>query len=743
MQKSTPFEGGQEGIHISDADASMSGSIPWPVSAVSVSGLYKLSSDLKIPFIPHLDQQRAQNAAQQQELGEEYPEPDLYDAAAEAMFPGLKTHEELRLDVDGPYPQMTASGTITRSLFGRLHWIAKLKRSGRFSWSGHIWFKEGHLASLPQTNVSITVSNSLHSHQRRITAKFTGGGAPVRIRAFRFHSAYYHEVEFEFDREEGVTAVTSIDTDAHPNRPASIPVESLSIDTVFRRAGFKTTRLAGNDIPTSETGANSTWSDTEMHDAMQTYWSRFDNKPQWSLWTLFANQHDFGTSLGGIMFDDIGPNHRQGTALFYNSFISQAPAGDPAPGAWVNRMRFWTAVHEMGHAFNLAHSWQKSLVFDGKGPWIPLPDEPEARSFMNYPYSVSGGQTAFFADFEFRFSDSELLFLRHAPMQYVQMGNADWFDHHGFEQAEVSAEPSLRLEIRVNREQARFEFLEPVMLELKLTNISDQPMLLPDDLLSNSEAMTVIIKRQDQPAKARQPYAHYCRKPGQTVLKCGESLYESLFVAAGRGGWQIAEPGDYLVQICLHRGNEDVVSNALKVRVQPPLQKQEELLAQDFFEDDVARLLTFDGGDYSRQARDTLQDVAAQLSERRVAEHAKVALYLPQTAPTKYLDFSQERPRILVRQASYDAITEMENLLATQAGTVAETLGHVDYNYYANKLADAVGLAADKVVLESVGSALQTAAQALSARHVKPEVVQRLEERAKQLGKAAGTGKAA
>ena len=68
---------------------------------------------------------------------------------------------------------------------------------------------------------------------------------------------------------------------------------------------------------------------------------------------------------------------------------------------------------------------------------MPLADEPEARSFMNYPYNVAGGQAAFFADFEFRFSDQELLFIRHAPERFVQMGNAAWFDHHGFEEAAV------------------------------------------------------------------------------------------------------------------------------------------------------------------------------------------------------------------------------------------------------------------------------------------------------------------
>ena len=98
---------------------------------------------------------------------------------------------------------------------------------------------------------------------------------------------------------------------------------------------------------------------------------------------------------------------------------------------WVERMRFWTACHEMGHAFNLAHSWQKAF---GTG-WIPLLNEPEVRSFMNYPFRVSGGQTSFFSDFAYRFSDQELVFMRHAPERLVQMGNASWFDHHAFEQA--------------------------------------------------------------------------------------------------------------------------------------------------------------------------------------------------------------------------------------------------------------------------------------------------------------------
>jgi len=122
------------------------------------------------------------------------------------------------------------------------------------------------------------------------------------------------------------------------------------------------TKSGGDTIvPIAGAGAGAQWSDVEMHDATQVHWSRFANKAQWSPWTLLPSLHEQGPSLGGIMFDDIGPNHRQGTAIFEDAFIATAPAGDPAPAAWAQRMRCWTAAHEMGHACNLAHSWQKSL----------------------------------------------------------------------------------------------------------------------------------------------------------------------------------------------------------------------------------------------------------------------------------------------------------------------------------------------------------------------------------------------
>jgi hypothetical protein len=663
----------------SDANT-MATPFPQPISwpwVPAVSGLYEWKRSIKIPTPLPIDNTPSETT----------------DTADDLLF---LQREELRLDVDGRYPQNVASGTSFFFLASQVHWIANLKSTGSDTWMGKIWYKDGETAKFPYTQIEVKVTPSWFLHLRSATVTFSGPGISNRTLTYQYRSFSFHTVEFEYDIESGITPVTEIETHAHPNRPGSLPSETLSIETVFRRCGFGVTKSGGdNVIAGPPPGVEGQWSDNEMHDAMQTHWSRFADAPQWSLWVLFASQHEQGSSLGGIMFDDIGPNHRQGTALFYNSFISNPPGNDPNPTAWVKRMQFWTAVHEMGHAFNLAHSWQKALGT----PWIPLTNEPEARSFMNYPYNVAGGQTAFFSDFEFRFSDAELLFMRHAPSRFVQQGNADWFDHHGFEQHHISPEPSLKLDLRVNRSNTLFEFLEPVVLELKLTNISSQPQLISDKLLSELEHLMIIIKKDGKPARQFLPYAQYCWKSETRVLMPGESTYESLFVSVGKTGWEIAEPGYYTVQVALHleTTEEDIVSNPLRLRIAPPRGYEEEFLAQDFFSEDVGRILTFDGSRILTQGNNILREVAAKLSNRKVAYHAQVALASAMAKEYKILDLDNPKePKIKVLPAHLpEASQEFSQALIQHPQTSAETLGHIDYKHYVDQFSETLAKAGE------------------------------------------------
>jgi hypothetical protein len=474
-----------------------------------------------------------------------------------------------------------------------------------------------------------------------------------------------------------------------------------------------------------------TWSDMEMHDSMQIHWSRFANKAQWALWVFYASLHESGTNLGGIMFDDIGPNHRQGTALFVDSFIAQAPANDANPAAWIDRMRFWTAVHEMGHAFNLAHSWQKS----GGTPWVPLADEPEARSFMNYPYNVAGGQTAFFSDFEFRFSDPELLFIRHAPERFVQMGNADWFDHHAFEEAAALEEPTLKLELRVNRDRPRYEFMEPVWLELKLTNASDRPQLVDANVL-DVNSVTLILKRNGRDARQLVPFRQKCVQPAPKPLLPGESIYGTVLASAGLNGWDVAEPGTYLVQAAVRIGEEDVVSAPLMLRIAPPLSREEEYAAGDLFTHDAARVLVFGGSRFLDAANDALQEIVARLPERRIALHARVALGNPLTLDYKLLVPIDGQLKLDMRRAHADEATSLiQPALMERPHVAAESFGHVRYRSIAERVAQRLAAAgAESEAAATIDSAIETLSSRIpDDRPVKAEVIGQLRETRKRL----------
>ncbi|HJL15572.1 MAG TPA: hypothetical protein RMH99_07955 [Sandaracinaceae bacterium LLY-WYZ-13_1] len=605
------------------------------------------------------------------------------------------SREEIRLDVDGRYPQRTISGTSYRFRRPPIHWVASLRPIRRNLWVGGVWYRDPNDSAFPYTRVIVRAQPSLYVHQRQVTVLFAGGGASSRQVTYRFRSRFFHPVELEFDHVEDADPVLEIETCAHPNRPSSLPCETLSVSDVFERAGFRATVGSDNAIPAQDAGPNTTWSDAEMHDAMQTYWSRFADRPQWALWTLFARLHDLGTGLGGVMFDDIGPNHRQGTAVFTGSFISQAPGSDPSPAAWVARMRFWTACHEMGHAFNLAHSWQKHLG----SPWIPLSSEAEARSFMNYPYRVQGGESAFFADFDFRFSDQELLFVRHAPYRFVQQGNADWFDEHGFEQAGLAPSSDYRLEIGVDRDASRgraaFEFLEPVVLQLRLRNLSDRSAVLDASTLLRQERLTVIVKRAGAPARQWRPHARYCLAPRSRTLDPGASMLESLFVSVSPEGWLLAEPGTYDVQVALELDGQQVVSNRLALRVEPPRDAQrfeQERIAQDYFTEEVGRVLAFDGTRCAplADANATLRDVADRLADSRAAVHAQVALAMPETKPHRVLRIDDRETAEFVLEDGEPAQVDALEKVFAERRDLAETLGHVDLSYYTDRVSHAL-----------------------------------------------------
>lgn len=603
---------------------------------------------------------------------------------------GRRPVEQFRLDVDGFYPQMAASGVLRTAAGKPISWMARLKSAGSGRYSGSVVYRQpAAISGFPYTALQITVRvPATPVDQPQLSVVFSAPGMSRKTVKYRRMSPRFDDVVFEYDSVNGISPVTVFNTGSHPNRPASLLVEDLSIETVYRRAGFDVQVSGASSVPLSGAGANQAWSDTEMHDAMQTAWSRNADIPQWAMWVFFANRYEDADTgqgdpgMGGIMFDSIG-RERQGTAIFYDSFISELPAGDPNAAAYVGRMRFWTAVHEMGHAFNLLHSWQKALGT----PWIPMANQPEARSYMNYPYRVAGKVPAFFANFEYRFTDSELLFMRHAPRQFVQMGGAAFAESHGFEDARAVEDPALTLEVRFNRSRPVFDFMEPVVAELKLKNVSSDPCIVDAAILSDLHDLTLQVARDGGTPRQYRGFATYCRSRRPVVLAPGEAIYNSLYLPSGANGQDLAEPGYYTVQAMLSLEDRDVLSPPVRLRITPPRGYDDAFLAQDFFSENVARAIAFDGTRVLGGANDILREVADRLKGRAVARHAHLALAMPLRASGKVLDLNAGK----IRSASGKpeaAAKELSGALLTNPSEAAETLGHVDYKYYADRLTD-------------------------------------------------------
>lgn len=180
------------------------------------------------------------------------------------------------------------------------------------------------------------------------------------------------------------------------------------------------------------------------------------------------------------------------------------------------------------------------------------------------------------------------------------------------------------------------------------------------------------------------------------VLNPGESHYAALPVSVGLGGWDLAEPGRYLVQVAVQTDDGDIVSEPLLLRVAPPHGYEEEYVAQDVFTEAVGRVLTFDGSRVLDAANDTLHEVAERLGDRRIALHARYALGAPVAAEGKQLRIPEGASAngaspdgralgdvgadiVTVKAQPKAAQQDLEAALLASPAVAAETFGHIGY----------------------------------------------------------------
>jgi hypothetical protein len=645
------------------------------------SGTYLYAGDYVLPAeVKHLRRAAAASA--------------IADARLLHRFNPWFGREEVRLDIDGDFPQMVISGTGWNSFALLSHWIARLTQTGTHTYHGVIFYPEPKLDEWFYFEVTAIVGNDPSSGDQILDLVFMNADMVTYARRYTFQTQFFRKIELEFDYVAGVVPITSFHTSAHPNRPSTLVHEDLGIETILERAGFDTT-LSGNqsEVPLAGALSDAAWEDKELHDAMQVHWSSYAERPQWALWTLFAGLHS--QNYLGVMFDwqDLGgipnPYHRQGCAIF-ESGLSAAVPWNVQPGdvpSWIARQRVFTAVHEIGHCLNLAHPHEGHphstfwIEQDGSA------DNEFTLTFMNHPINYLHGHNVFFQNFEFRFSDNELLFLRHAPGRFVEPGNSAWMTNHAFQRsAEAVGSPDFELRLSTASATGRFAYLVPPVIEAALINRSTEARNVPASQFADQAGLVVMIGSEDGPMRQWLPYLNHCGMGESRTLLPGEALYDSLVVGAGRTGWNMTRPGRYGVQAVLRIADRLVFSNPLTITVEAPASRAEERLAVDFFTPEVGRVLAVNGSRIAGGVNDVLAR-ALELKQNPVSKLAAMALALPLALDFKQLEVGPTetpdgRPR--KRFTTYKADpAALRALLAPAAQEGAEglieTMGHARY----------------------------------------------------------------
>ena len=613
-------------------------------------------------------------------------------------------HFTLHVDIDGNHPLNVVSGTVALgpSIPGVAfpHFIGRVSSntqnaggltltvdSFKFEWPDSIY----HIDRL-----TVELSGSpLVTPTAKVTFQDTVQNHSFGPYVATQESMYFREVEVEVDREANAIPVEPVSTAVHPDRPTDLPEEELTLEKAFAKAGVRITRSSGSGTVTDGAGTNNRWNYAELHDSMQLHWAAFANKPQWKMWIFLAELAD-SDSLGGVMFDgDIdepGGVDRQGTAIFtrcpfFHTVQGEYIRANPPEEEAVRRELFFNLIHETGHAFNLAHSFQKGLGGGWKAPsWMPLSTNNQALSWMNYPDSATPGGAGFNASwfykrFRFNFDKGELLFLRHASETYIEMGGEAWFENHG---RIARASVDHRLELRVRSLKQMYEYGEPILVELRLRNASGQSVTVFPNLDPSDGLVEIAITNPRGERRPFLPVDHTRTILSPLVLEPDRrGIYQLVDLTMGSYGFSFKEPGAYRIEASFTNVYGGAAAAVRQVYVRPPANYDVVPIVHELFDARVGLTLYVDGTRVMEEVNDKLAWVDRKLSValgvcNPISRHLTTVRFKPLATPSKVVDPTTRSIREYAEEPD-TFVREMHPVIMEQPEVTANTMGHIWY----------------------------------------------------------------
>jgi hypothetical protein len=497
-------------------------------------------------------------------------------------------------------------------------------------------------AGAPVVQVTIPRRTILQPQAPAALQFFTTSGSPGALYSCAFESIRFRAVRIETDRVSNVSGAvfSSYNTGA---LPSGGPARNLSVVSAFAEAGIELIPTAsGNVINISEALANATWSNAELHASMERHFSLHLDTLQWAVWQLAAERHDLGGGLYGIMFDQQG-KQRQGCAVFHHGIGGSTPER--------LRLQLYTYVHELGHNFNLLHSWQKSLATP------PAPNRPLSLSWMNYPfnYPAPGGEATYWNQFAFQFDNEEVIHLRHAFRNNIIMGGSNFAVGSAFEQdlmPDLIRDDS-GLSLTISTHQKKFKLGEPVVLELALKTTDARGRSVHTWLHPNFSLVQVAIRKPSGEVLPYEPFIHHLVGERSQAIKPNDVVRDSAYIGYGKDGLYFDQPGDYEIRASyVALDGSTVLSNTLTMRVGYPVGSVDEAVADLLMGEAQGTLFYLLGSDAEslRSGNEAFDEVLAKYPDHRLADYVRLVKGI--NAGREFKTITEEEDRTVTVRAA-------------------------------------------------------------------------------------------
>ncbi len=444
-----------------------------------------------------------------------------------------------------------------------------------------------------------------------------------------------------------------------PTLDEDVTVGGLSLAEHFR-SGSATTDGAAIDLTIDWSrrnitlpGSNYGVDDGQLQAALELLLRPIPQSSDAQVGLILANFYTTAGQAYGYMFDldfhssGIGP--RQGCALFLKQIQNVTGSDEQA----FRELVAFTAVHEIGHAFNLWHV-DNPISFMKQPPYGDLNNAcgfvPDHQTYlqcaadpMTAPYVVPG------------------LLARSFGTRVPGLGFPS-----GSEDSYAITAPSASLELRIGLSHDEFWHFEPVELEVELTvpNQESGAIVVPEEMDPGYSRFEIWITRPDGEQHRYRPSRRHCSNPATVEISHTKPYRRDIPIFLQSGSYTFPMTGRYAIQVRLRlSADQQLVSNIVECEALKPQPDSEVYVAsRDALSSaEAVRLLRYRSrlphrSDFARLVRFTERHPSQASAATVGYSLGKVLLKAAEANPDDVQDLREQGLNHLTRAAEHHSL---------------------------------------------------------------------------------------